>query len=133
MAVLDYTVFLEGIWLGLFDPTGNSYKVAICGAGYTPSAAHVNIDDLDDVLADGTLDNVTFDNGVMDADDTLVSGPIADDMKFAVLYISTGISASSRLMRCFSDGVGFNVTPDGNVLVIWPNGAGKIFPVGGIA
>ena len=127
MANAVYPSWLDAL---LAATVGHTLKAAILGPAYTYSSAHTAPSDLTDVLGTGTLSGVTSSGGVLDADDTLVTGASAELMTSVVVYDDT----ASKLMVFFDTGVGFSVDPQGNVNIIWPSDTNAhIFPLGGRA
>lgn len=109
---------------GELDIPGGTVKAAVVESGYTPNAATDDFwDDVsaneataDDYPAGGwTLDNaaVTLAGGVIkfDCDDEVVAGPTYPTGRYVVIYLSTGVAGTSRLL-IFND-LGANTTVGG--------------------
>jgi hypothetical protein len=130
MANAVYPNFLDLLWNAGIDIGADTLNAAILGPGYTYSSAHTDFSDLTDVLGTGALVNVTSTDGVLDADDTTLSGLAVELMSAVVVYDDT----TGKLMLFFDSGLGFNADPLGDVTIIWPDDANaKIFPLGGKA
>lgn len=114
--------------------TDNFKVVAVDTALYTVDLA------LDDALADitalariatsGNLSGKTATNGVADASDLLplsaaVSGATIEAL---VVYLDTGVAATSTLIAYIDTAGNLPFTPNGGPMdVVWDNGANKIF------
>lgn len=123
-----YPSFLDLLWNAGIDIGSDTLKAAILGTGYTFSASHTDVSDLTNILGSVSLANVTATNGVLDADDTLVTSVTSSAMHSVVVYDDT----ISKLMLYFDEGIGFDALPSGDVRILWPDDAAtKIFPLGG--
>lgn len=137
MANAAYPLWLKSlldVWMNLASATpAGSLKIALLTSAYTYSAAHQFYSSLSGVLGTGALASVTTTGGVLDAADKLMTGLSAGQPHSVVVYWDTGVAATSALMLYIDDGVGFDVTPSGDILVTWSNDANaKIFPLAGI-
>lgn len=126
MAVTAYwyqQTILESLSGGI-DIPGGTVKAAVLEDTYSPDAAADDFwDDVsaneataDDYPAGGwTLDNaaVTLAGGVIkfDCDDEVVAGPTYPTGRYVVIYLSTGVAGTSRLL-IFND-LGANTTVGG--------------------
>lgn len=128
MANAVYPSFLDLLWNAGIDIGADTFKAAILGPSYSFDAAHEDYSDLTDILGEATLAGMTSTDGVLDADDVIVSGVTVEAMHSVVIYDST----INKLMLYFDGGIGFDVEPNGNVTIIWPSDtATAIFPLGG--
>lgn len=126
MANAIYPKFKEALLDGSanIDVNDGTVKVILVDtADYTYSAAH---DFLDDVAAAGrvataTLANTTVTNGLFDADDATFTSVTGDVSEALIIYIDTGVEATSRLFAYIDTGVtGLPVTPNGaNINLAW--------------
>ena len=102
---------------------------------YVYDAAHDFLNDVGvgaRIATSAALTTKTIVDGVADADDvTFVAVPLGDTITQLVLYQSTGVEATSRLIAHFDtkgDGTPISVvTNGGDVVVTWSNGADRIF------
>lgn len=137
MANAAYPLWLKSlldVWMNLAsaNPAG-TLRAALLTSAYTYSEAHEFYSSISGELATAALASVTTTGGILDAADTTVSGIASGAVNAVVLYWSTGVAATSRLMLYFDDGIGFDVDPAGNTIIVWPDDAtSKIFPLGGI-
>lgn len=106
--------FLDILWAPIIAHT---LKAAILGPSYVYNAAHVNFSDLTDVIGTATLSGVGSVDGVLDANDLVVSGVSAEAMSSVWVYDHT----LGKLIRFFDQGVGFTVLPSGDVSLVWSN------------
>lgn len=113
------------------NPAG-ALRVAVCTTAYTYSAAHEFYSSVSGELATANLASITTTAGVLDAADTLVTSISSGAINAAIVHWWTGNAATSRLMLYFDDGINFDLDPSGDVLIRWPESAGKIFPLGGL-
>jgi hypothetical protein len=85
-----------------------------------PSAARVG--------APQTLVNKTSTGGVADADDSTFSALTGDSVEAILLYKQGSGEPDSSLLAYIDSGTGLPFTPNGgDVVIIWPSGASKIF------
>jgi len=125
MANVLYSQFKEDILSAGYDLSSVTVKAILVDTNdYTFSAAH---DDLADVAAgarvatSGALASKTFTGGAFDAADTVFSTVSGDVSEAVILYVDTGVEATSRLI-CYVDtfSAGMPVTPiGGNITVQW--------------
>jgi hypothetical protein len=114
--------------------TGTVRAVLIDAADYTYSAAH---EFLTSVIAGArvgtpqTLGTKTFTDGVFDAADITFPTVTGDPSEAILLYIDTGVEATSRLVAYLDTGfTGLPVTPSGgDITVAWDNGTNRIFRI----
>lgn len=100
-------------------------------ADYTYNAAH---DFLNDVPAGArvgtpqTLGSKTFTDGTLDGADGAFSSVTGDPSEGLILFVDTGVEATSRLLIFIDTATGLPVTPNGgNINVTWnASGIGKI-------
>lgn len=103
---------------------GDVRTILVDLADYTYSAAHDFLDDVPAaarVAVSTTLTNTTVANGLFDADDVVFSAVTGDPSEALILYIHTGVEATSRLIAFIDTGVtGLPVTPNGgNINIAW--------------
>ena len=144
MANAAYPLFLQA----LMDLTSGSdlndgdlrvIGVNTTGAGtlYTYSAAHDFLDDVaagSRVAVSATIANTTVALGVLDGDDTTLSGTGGDSIEALIFYLHTGVDSTSRLVAYLDTGVGgLPYTPPGgawSVDVVFDSGTNKIMKIG---
>lgn len=134
MASVVYPKYKEALLTGSSDislTTGTVKVIGIDTADYTYSAAH---DFLDDVAAAARVGTATLTSGkavtsgVFDADDVTMSTVSGDQFEALIIYIDTGVEATSRLVAYIDSGTGLPFTPSGgNITITWDSGANKIF------
>jgi hypothetical protein len=113
----------------------DSIKLVALDNTYVYDSAHDFLDDIGAgarVATSGALTTKSITDGVADADDvTFVAVPIGDTVTQLVLFQSTGVDGTSRLIAHFdtkSDGTPISVvTNGGDIAVTWSNGADRIF------
>ena len=80
------------------------------------------------VGAPQTLTGKTSTGGVADANDVTFTAVTGASAEAVVLYKDTGSEATSPLIAYLDTGTGLPVTPGGgDILLIWDNGANRIF------
>lgn len=134
MASSWYPLFKEALLTGASNSnpsTGNVKAVLVDGADYTFSASHQFLSDIASggrVATSANFTNKSFTAGVFDADDTSFTSVTGDQSEIIVIYIDTGVAATSRLMLYIDTASsGLPVTPNGGAIsVTWDNGANKI-------
>lgn len=135
MASIVYPKFKESILQAGVNLSSADVKVTLVDtADYTYSAAHDFYDDVTAggrVATSGNLANKTFTNGVFDADDVTITGVTGDVSEALVVWVDTGVEATSRLVAYIdtvSGGGALSFTPNGgNLTIQWDSGANKIF------
>lgn len=133
MATALYDKGREGFLAGDIDWDANTIHALLVDADYVPNLS--THDNLDDVTAGGrvgsaqTLTSKTVTNGVADAADPVFPGVTnATPVVAVVLYKSTGVESTSRLIAYIDNLSGLPLTPNGGaVTVAWDNGTNKIF------
>lgn len=133
MADFVYTTVKNVLMQGGIDFLTDDLKVVLVDEGaYTPVQA------TDDFLADiavgariatsGNLATKSLTAGVFDADDVSLTSVTGASIESIVLYKDTGSAATSNLILRYDSFTGLPYTPTGgNVVVVWPNTANKIF------
>lgn len=108
--------------------TGDIKAVLVDLADYSYSDTH---DFLSDIAAGGrvstsaNLVSKTVSNGTFDAADFSFASVTGDQAEAIVLYIDTGVEATSRLVAFFDTGItGIPVTPNGGDINITVHGSG---------
>jgi hypothetical protein len=136
MSNLLYPKFKEAALSGNINlPTADIRAIMCDFADYTYSPAHQYLNQVPlaaRVGVSGSLTGKTVTDGVFDADDTTILAVSGDPIEGVLLYIHTGTESTSRLVSLHDhnpDGVTpISFTPSGtNVLITWPNDAGRIF------
>lgn len=132
----------QGFLDGSIDWDTNTVKAFLLdAASYTPNLAlDDNLDDVPVAARKGnsggtadadapTLGTKTVTNGVADAADvTFTAVPAGAALEFILIYASTGVEATSRLIALIDTATGLPVTPNGgNINVVWDNGTNRIF------
>lgn len=134
MSDFNYVLTLADIGKGLVDLEGDTIKIVLCTAAYTPD------EDTDHYLSDipgparistATLASKTFTLAVFDAADiTFTAPPAGHTITQAVIYQDASPESSARLIAKVSADtyLGFPFdTNDLDVLMTLPNDAYKIF------
>lgn len=124
MANSLYPKWKEASLSGAPNSTLNgTVKAALVDTGtYAYSAAHEFLPSLTGIVGTPqTLMSKTYANGILDAADVtfpLVTGPTAEAI---VIYIDTGVAATSRLVAFLDTGfTNLPITPNGSdILVTW--------------
>lgn len=133
MANALYAKYREHALKGEIAWLADNIKVVLVDAAdYTVNlATHEFLSDIPSagrVATSANLTGKTATGGVADADDvtfTAVSGDISEAL---VIYKDTGNASTSLLIAYIDTATGLAVTPNGgDINVIWPNDAGKIF------
>lgn len=126
MASAIYPKAKESLLQGGINMSSGTIKAALVDTGtYTYSTAHQYLTSLSGVV--GTAQTVgakTFTNGLFDGADvtfTAVSGSSAEAI---VIYLDTGVSATSPLIAYIDSGTGLPVTPNGGDITITWNASG---------
>ncbi len=132
MANAVYPDFLDLLWNAGVNIGADTFRIALVTSGYVYSSAHQFFSSLTGVLATAALTTLASSGGVLSADDTPVSGPISGSVHAVVVYKDTGVAGTSPLFLYLDTGVGFNVTPSGDLTVVWSkDSTARIFPLGG--
>ena len=100
---------------------GGTLKVALVDTGtYTYSAAHEFLTSLTGVVGTAqTLGTKTYVNGTLDAADATFTAVTGATVEALVLYLDTGVAATSRLVAFLDTGyTNLPVTPNGGDIVI---------------
>lgn len=105
------------------DMSAGTVKVALIDTGvYTYSAAHEFFSSVTGVVGTPqTLGTKTFANGTFDAADATFTAVTGNSVEALLIYIDTGVAATSRLVAYIDTGVtGLPVTPNGgNIGITW--------------
>ena len=76
------------------------------------------------------LVNLSSALGACDADDLTLYAVYGPSLEAAILYIDTGVPATSRLLVYMDVAIGLTITPNGgDIRIIWNNDDNKIFRV----
>lgn len=113
------------------------FKVVLVKAAYVFSAAHDNLDDVaagNRIATSVALTGKTTTDGVADADDVTFTALAAGNTIAGFwIFKDTGVEATSRLIAFFdtkADATPISVpTNGGDVVIVWSNGAEKIFKI----
>ena len=119
---------------GAIDWTVDTINVALVTSAYTPDLAnHKFLSDLggDTVGTDQTIGSTSSAAGVANgAGVTWTAVPSGSTVKALVIYKSTGVAGTSRLIAYLDTDVGGLLplaTNGGNISATWDTGANKIF------
>ena len=133
MAVAMYNVGKSGLLDGTIDWLTDDIYVTLMDTGYTFSAAHATMETANFPAANREGDNValgskTVSATAMDAaDTTITSVPSGQTIDAIVVYKHVSGASSSDIPICFIDtGTGFDLSTDGNNVVITWNASGII-------
>jgi hypothetical protein len=130
MANAIYPTFKQACLTGgVSDMTSANIKAVLVDlADYTYSGAHDFLDDVavaGRVASSGNLGSKTFTNGTFDSADAAFTAVTGDVSEALILYIDTGVAATSRLIAFYDTGVtGLPVTPNGGDINIIVNASG---------
>lgn len=132
MANALYDNFKHQLGLGNFDLSSDSLSVMLVDTDeYTPDlAAHTSLADipLEARVVSGALTNVSWTNGVLDADDHTFTAVTGAESEALVIYKDTGTEETSLLIALYDTVTGLPVTPNGgDIQIVWDNGPNKIF------
>lgn len=142
MANALYDKGRQGFLDGSIDWDTNTIKSFLLdAASYTPNlATHQFLSDVPAAARKGnsggttdadapTLGTKTVTDGVADAADVVFATvPAGAALEYILLYASTGVEATSRLIALIDTATGLPVTPNGgNITVAWDSGANRIF------
>jgi len=134
MATGLYAKGREGFAKGLIAwDTADIRAILVDSADYVVNLA--THDFLDDVTVAGrvavsaaSLANKTATDGVCDADAITITGVSGEQFEAVILYLHTGVDATSRLIAYIDSYTGLPTTPNGgNITIQWPADANKIF------
>lgn len=129
MANAIYPLYKQALIDGdtLVDINDLTVKVALVDTGaYTYSGAHQYLTSLTGVVGTAqTIANTTVTNGLFDGDNVTFSGVTGNSVEALVIYIDTGVAATSRLVAYIDASVaGLPVTPNGGDITITWNASG---------
>lgn len=136
MANAVYPKFKEALLNGNGNLVSGDVRAILIDTGtYTYSASHEFLSSVTGgarVAVSGALSAKTATSGVFDAADVTITSVSGSTVEAVLLYLHTGTDSTSRLISFHDhepDGTTpIAFTPDGNnVLVTWPNDAGRIF------
>lgn len=128
-----YTKYREKALQGQINWLTDNIKVVLVdSADYTVSTAtHEFLSDVPSAARVATSTNLTAKTatgGVADAGDVTFSAVTGDISEALVIYKDTGTDTTSPLIAYIDTATGLAVTPNGgDITVIWPNDAGRIF------
>ncbi len=107
---------------------GNIKAVLVDLADYAFSSAHQFLSDvaaIGRVSTSGNLATKTYTNGSFDAADFSFTAVTGDPSEALILYVDTGVAATSRLVGFYDTGVtGLPVTPNGGDINVTVNASG---------
>lgn len=129
MANVWYPKYKEALLSGGSDTSliTGTVKAALIDTGtYTYSSAHQFLSDLSGVVGTAvTLGTKTVLSGLFDAADAVFTAVTGVDAEAIVIYIDTGVAATSRLVLYMDTGIGgIPVTPNGTDITIAWNASG---------
>lgn len=133
MANAMYAKGLEAFLTGQINWASDTIKAVLVDTlTYTPNlATHQFLSDIPEaarVATSPSLDLKSAANGVADAADVTFSAVSGNQSEALVIFKSTGVDASSRLICYIDTATGLPITPGGgDITVVWDNGANKIF------
>lgn len=108
--------------------TGTVKAMLIDSADYTYSASHEFLTDVTGagiVSTSAAILSKTYTSGLFDAGNTAFTAVTGDVCEALILFIDTGVGATSRLVAYFDTGVtGLPVTPNGGDINITFNASG---------
>jgi hypothetical protein len=114
----------------------NTIKCMLASNAYTPAVTtDEHVSQVDAYMFTGTTDQTigtkTVAAGVADGADitfTAVDASGSYNVKYLVIYESTGTNTNSHLIACIDTATGLPVTPNGgSITITWDAGANKIF------
>jgi hypothetical protein len=114
----------EGFLGALIDMDTDDIRAVLCRDAY--NASHEFLSSILDIVATSPqLTSPTILNGVFDSADLIYpSVGATTSTSFVVLYLSTGVASSSRLIAHIDTATGLPVTPDGTNINVSVNAAG---------
>lgn len=133
MANALYTKYREKALQGQINWLADNIKVVLVDAAdYTVNTAtHEFLSDIPSagrVATSANLSGKTATGGVADANDVTFPSVSGDISEALVIYKDTGTDTTSPLIAYIDTATGLAVTPNGgDITVIWPNDAGRIF------
>jgi len=120
MASALYNKGKEGLLDGSINLETDTIKAALVDTGtYVVNlSTHQFLSDISGIVGtDQTLASKTFTNGTFDAADSTWTGVTGNSVEAIVLYKSTGVAGTSRLIGYWD---GLSVTPNGgNIIAQW--------------
>lgn len=125
MANTIYPLYKQALIDGdtLVDLNDLTVKVALVDTGaYTYSGAHQFLTSLTGVIGTAqTIANTTVNNGLFDGDNVTYTSVTGNSAEALVIYIDSGVAATSRLVAYIDSGVtGLPVTPNGgDITITW--------------
>ena len=129
MANAIYPLYKQALLAGdtNISLTATNVRVALVDTGvYTYSAAHQFLTSLTGVVGTAQLITTkTVVNGLFDGDNVTYTGVTGNSVEALVIYIDTGVAATSRLVAYIDTSVtGLPVTPNGGDITITWNASG---------
>ena len=129
MANAIYPKYKEALIAGSANislSTGNVKALLVDTGTYTYSSAHDFHDDVSGIVAtSGNLASKTVTNGVFDSADVTFAAVTGSSVEAIIIYIDTGVSATSRLVAYIDSSVtNLPVTPNGGDIDIIVNASG---------
>jgi hypothetical protein len=114
----------EGFLGSLIDMDTDDIRAVLCRDTY--NAAHEFLSSLTDIVATSPqLTSPTITNGVFDSADLIYPSVGATaSTPYLVLYHSTGVAGTSRLIAHIDTATGLPVTPDGTNINVSVNASG---------
>jgi hypothetical protein len=131
MASVFYPKFKESalsLALGVGSvPTGTLKVIGIDTNDYTYSAAHDFYNDVAAGSRVGTataLASITYTNGTLDSADVVMAAVTGDQFEAVILFLDTGVEATSPLVMYIDSGTGLPLTPNGDAVNVRPHASG---------
>jgi hypothetical protein len=127
MANVIYDLGCAGLWGGdIAWDTGDIRAVIIDTGVYTvDTAAHEFLSDLSGIIAtSGSLTSKTITGRVIDSADVVFASVTGAVSEAIVLYQSTGVAGTSRLIIYADTATGLPVTPNGTDITVRWNASG---------
>ena len=108
--------------------------ILVSTSSYTPqTAVHQYLSDIPTssrVTTPVTLTSKATTGGAADAADCTFNSVSGSSIQAIVIYIDTGVEATSPLIAYIDTATGLPITPNGgDIIVTWDNGTNKIFKV----
>lgn len=108
--------------------------ILVSTSSYTPqTAVHQYLSDIPTssrVTTPVTLTSKATTGGAADAADCTFNSVSGSSIQAIVIYIDTGVEATSPLIAYIDTATGLPITPNGgDIIITWDNGTNKIFKV----
>ena len=133
MANALYDKARERFLLGQFNWATDTIKAVLVDTGaYTVSLTnHEFLSDISGsarIATSGAFTGKATTGGAADANDVTFSSVAGASIESIVLYMDTGVEATSPLIAYIDTATGLPITPNGgDIIVTWDNGTNRIF------